>query len=361
MEKEQSLELLSNLVSFRTTKDNPNEILRCYDFVSKELAELPFAVKTYEKNGVVSMLWESPYENKILLNAHIDVVPASEDLFTLKHDGDRILGRGVSDMKFGVASFVTAIKDIYKKTGSIPPIDMLLTADEESGGSNGVGNFVNEHDLNYAVVIIPDGGDNWKIVEEAKGVLHLQIATKGKSAHASRPWEGESASEIMIEDLPKLRASFPQIKADKWETTLNIGQIHVGKQTNQVPDEGIALVDIRYIPDDKKIDIKNAVSFACSNSEVTPIVEADPFKIDKNNPYIQKWEKLISPYSEGQVFIKEPGASDGRYFTDKGIPVILSKPMGGLIHTEQEWLNLESFYQFTQLLTQYINEFENKS
>lgn len=363
--EECTLGLMTELVAFPTVKDNPSAIEACYGFIKHELEDLPFTVKEIEHDGIKSLLWQSPGEasSKVLLNAHIDVVPASEGMYTLKQEGENAIGRGVSDMKFGVASFITAIKEIYGKTGTLPQVDMLLTSDEESGGMRGVGHFVTTKKSDYAVVIIPDGGDNWHIVEEAKGVLHLQIAVKGKSAHASRPWEGNGAGEVLITDLAALRSQFPQLKQESWTTTLNIGQIHVGKQTNQVPDEGIAMVDIRYIPEDNKEDVKHVVESTCVNSTVTSTVEADPFKIDRNNPYILKWADLIKDHSLGEeIYTREHGASDGRYFTKSGTPVILSKPIGGAIHTEEEWLNLESFYSFTALLTRYIEEFttENK-
>jgi acetylornithine deacetylase/succinyl-diaminopimelate desuccinylase-like protein len=359
--EEKTLGLITELVAFRTVKDNQPAIEACYDFVKQELEDLPFTVEEINHDGIKSMLWQSPgaTSNKVLLNAHIDVVPASDGMYAVRRDGDNLIGRGVSDMKFGVASFITAIKEIYEKTGTLPPVDMLLTSDEESGGMRGVGHFVETNDPKYAVVIIPDGGDNWHIVEEAKGVLHLQIATKGKSAHASRPWDGIGAGDILVSDLKSLRSQFPQPKKESWVTTLNIGQIHVGKQTNQVPDEGMALVDIRYIPKDSITDVKQVVATACPNSMVTSIVEADPFKIDRSNPLIKKWEQLIKSHhtASGDIYTKEHGASDGRYFSKSDTPVILSKPVGGAIHTEEEWINLESVYQFTHVLIQYLEEF----
>jgi acetylornithine deacetylase/succinyl-diaminopimelate desuccinylase-like protein len=346
--------LLAKLITFETTSDRHDESIKCFNFIETKLSNLPFQLEKYSINGKESRLWRSPASSKkLLLNAHIDVVPAPKTLFTMTTAGDKLIGRGVADMKFAIASFITVVQKMYAEKKELPPVDILLTSDEEIGGMDGVGHFVKHDSTEYAAVIIPDGGDDWHIVEEAKGVLQIKISASGKSAHASRPWEGHSAADRLLESLQAIRLKFPESTQPEWKTTLNIGQIHVGTQTNQVSDFGTALLDIRYIPLDDPAEIIDSIRKATSNCEVELLLSAQPFTVDSTNPYVQSWAKLIKNNAK-EVFIKETGASDGRYFSALGIPVILSKPRNGDIHSDNEWLDAPSFFHFNDILEKFI-------
>ena len=355
------MQLIHDLVEFRTTSGNLEEIDKCFSYIEKSLSDLPFEVKNYHHNGARSIIWKSPNrQNPILLNAHLDVVPGSEKMFSIREQDKQIVGRGVSDMKFAIVCFISVMKQFYKNRGILPCVDILITSDEETGGRNGVGYFVNTKDIKYGLIIIPDGGDNWHIVSEAKGVIHATIMVRGESAHASRPWEGINAIDLVIKDLSKLRKKFPEVISEKWKTTINIGQIHGGKQTNQVPYECYVTLDIRYIPKQDKNVIKKIIEKACSNCTISYNIEADPFKVDSKNTYFQTWKNIINKYSSGNVFIKEHGASDGRYFSKQGIPVLISKPQGGAIHTENEWINKQSLFDYRNCLYDYLEALVSK-
>ena len=69
----------------------------------------------------------------------------------------------------------------------------MFTTDEELGGENGVGELL-KHGWSAGLAVIPDGGENWQVESAAKGPLRAEIVClAGRSAHGSRPWEGENA------------------------------------------------------------------------------------------------------------------------------------------------------------------------
>jgi acetylornithine deacetylase/succinyl-diaminopimelate desuccinylase-like protein len=101
----------------------------------------------------------------ILLLAHLDVVAAlrsdwPRDPFTLAEEGGFFLGRGTSDDK-AMASIFVANMLRYKQEGWRPQRDIILalTADEESGDSNGPEWLVKDHrDLIDAAFALNEGG-----------------------------------------------------------------------------------------------------------------------------------------------------------------------------------------------------------
>jgi len=48
------------------------------------------------------------------------------------------------------------------------------------------------------------------------------------------------------------------------------------------------------------------------------------------------------------------GASDARHFAQLGCPVMMHKPLGGEIHSDSEWVDLESVMAFYQGMRGYL-------
>jgi acetylornithine deacetylase/succinyl-diaminopimelate desuccinylase-like protein len=140
----------------------------------------------------------------VLVIGHLDVVEARRADWTvdpfvfLERDG-YFYGRGTQDMKDADAAFVTSFL-ILKKAGFVPKRDIILalTADEESGGENGVEWLLkNRRDLvGAASAINPDAGglltDDARPVEmdlEAteKVYADFQVSAANAGGHSSRP------------------------------------------------------------------------------------------------------------------------------------------------------------------------------
>lgn len=362
--KKELLTNLTQLVNFESTSDNPEEIKSVFDYIDKQLAFFPFVKKEYMHNGVLSVVWSTKdtLQPDIILNAHIDVVPASKEMFELKRKGGKLVGRGTSDMKFAAASFIYSLKSIHSQVGlENVSLAMMLTSDEERGGFNGVNHLVNDIGYKSKLVILPDAGENWSIAVQAKGASWVKITTKGQSSHASRPWEGKSAINELIKILSYLTKKYKNPQKPQYSTTVNMGTISGGTTPNQVADSATATIDVRYAPELTVQDIMKDLSKKFPNVELEKIVDKPYFFVDKNNEFIQQWVRILRKHkknvpSDKKLFTSEHGSADHHYFTQKGMTVLATKPNGGLIHTEREWLDEEGFYLFSQLLTSYLIE-----
>lgn len=119
------------------------------------------------KKNLVVRLRGSGKHKPVLLIGHLDVVEArredwSTDPFKFVEKDGRFYGRGTQDMKNGDAIMVTTLIRL-KKEGFKPSRDIILalTADEESGDSNGV-EWLLKHrrDLVDAQFVINHDGDS---------------------------------------------------------------------------------------------------------------------------------------------------------------------------------------------------------
>lgn len=357
--EKQLIKLLTDLVAYKTSRGNQADIDACFEYISEQLKFLGWIEKDYESEGFRSKVWlsQETLEPDILLNAHLDVVPGSDGMFDLQIDGDKLLGRGVSDMKFAIATFIVALKELHR-SGQLPTdksLGIMINSDEEIGGTNGVGYLVEQIGYRPKFVLIPDGGDNWKIVESAKGVLRVTAQIPGKSAHASRPWEGESAIDNLNNFISRLRREFPEPTVPTNSTTVNLGKVTGGQQTNQVCDFVELIMDIRYNPQEGEDQVFERLKQVADNVKLQITLRADGFTLSPvDHPLVNKWRQIIKHLVSEPILIHEHGASDGRYFSAKGSTVLLSKPIGGLIHTESEWLSKQSFVDYTKYLIEFL-------
>lgn len=120
----------------------------------------------------------------------------------------------------------------------------MIVGDEEIGGQNGTAYLV---ELGYDCAFFLAGErTHLKIGNRAKGVARLELIARGRSAHAARPWEGESAVEVMMRAYPAIRAAFPLPETHTPEATASLTVISGGDAVNRLPAECQMLADIRY-------------------------------------------------------------------------------------------------------------------
>lgn len=67
-------------------------------------------------------------------------------------------------------------------------------------------------------------------------------------------------------------------------------------------------------------------------------------------------ELIAEVTGEAVEMTQAAGASDGRFFAAQGIPVMLSRPEVGNLHSEDEWINLESMLVYFEICDRYIGE-----
>ncbi|MFZ2199222.1 MAG: M20/M25/M40 family metallo-hydrolase [Microgenomates group bacterium] len=348
--------ILSRLVKLETTSGHNPSIDQAYDFIAKELSWYPFIKTIYAKNSVKSVVWSTSKSKHthVILNAHLDVVPARSSMYKLQVVGNNWIGRGVMDMKFAIAAYIVALKHLYLEKGSLPSLAIMITSDEEVGGANGVGYLVNEIGYTGDIVLIPDGGSNWHVVKSAKGVLQLKVKATGKTSHASEPWGGDSAIDQMVARIARLRTLYPTPSHQTEKTTVVIGTIKGGTQTNQVSSVAEATLDIRYQAQVNPTNVLKEISTIFGENNVELIIQAEPFIADLESPYVRAWIELIGPFQQGELSIAEYGASDGRYFSAKNMPVVVSQPIGGDTHGEGEYINIGSVIDYTNIIIKWL-------
>lgn len=351
-------ELLKTLIGHHTTDDDIQSRHESIDFIATYLAKRNMHIERFESNGYESFVATALLGNKqpkVMLAAHLDVVPADEELFVLREAEGRLYGRGTLDMKFAIASYMQFVDKIQDRLEDYD-FGIMITTDEEQSGQDGVAKLLQE---GYApkVCIIPDGGDNWQIQVHSKGYFYFKMSRFGTPAHGSRPWLGDNAILPLIRAIQEIQTLFPDNNADS--STLNVGAIRGGAAPNQVPDYAEATLDIRVPKDSLKQELIDNLSAICDTYglETELLANGAVTEFSLQDPYIAPFARHIHEVTGIQVTgSRTLGSNDARYFAEKGIPCISLYPAGAGHHGPEEWISEEAFYQFYDILQKYLDE-----
>ncbi|OQX92388.1 MAG: diaminopimelate aminotransferase [candidate division Zixibacteria bacterium 4484_95] len=203
---------------------------------------------------------------RIWVMSHLDVVPAGElslwnsDPFSLKIEGDKLIGRGVEDNHQGIVSSYAAAKALIDQD-VIPKYDvcLLFVADEEVGSTYGIQYILDNHDLfnKDDLIIVPDAGvpSGTDIEVAEKSIVWLKVETKGKQAHASRPELAKNAFKAASNLVVKIDELYNEfdIKDELYEPPYSTFEPTKKEanvpNVNTIPGDDVFYIDCRVLPD----------------------------------------------------------------------------------------------------------------
>jgi len=355
------LQLTEELIRIPSTSSRPEKILQCADFITKWLNDNSIEYERYDINNVpsIAVLPSGETGIKVLLMAHFDVVEVeNESLFTPRVENGSLYGRGAIDDKYAVALSLLLFREhlagLQERGLSQEDIcfGLLLTGDEEVGGSNGVGTVGQNIETDFFIAL--DGGNPGLIVTKEKGILRIRLEATGKAVHAARPWLGQNAFDLLLEDYTAIQTLFTGERADHWHKTVALTKCTAGNgSVNMVPGRAQAILDIRYPEHDDPDEIIAAIEEVVAG-KVTLKERADIF-FGGESPYFDRLQK----HAKGAVFGFEHGSSDARFLSERNIPGAIWGAAGEMSqHTEEEHIVLDSLYFMFDCLDAFLRETE---
>lgn len=353
--KESIVSLTRKLIEFRTVEKD--RINAAADYCAEWLAAHGVQTRVLDNEGlksVVSIIGKKG--PTVILNGHLDVVPAGPDQFIPYVAEGRLYGRGSFDMLGSVAVMMHVMAELVQE--ELPCRVMLaLVPDEEKGGQKGT-KYLVEHGLLGDVVICGET-TNLDIAVQAKGVLQVEIEIEGVSAHGSRPWLGDNAILKAVEtykkiaELPVFSVSTPYFE----HPSLNLARIQAGQAINQVPDRCIMDLDIRYLPGQDPSILLNEIKQVV-NGSIRVLSEGEPVQTNPEHPLILRLQQAAEKVSGRSIeLFGQHGAADTRFYAARGIPAVEFGPCGANHHGKNEYVETESLVAFKEILREYIYMF----
>ncbi len=318
----------------------------------------------------------------ILLNGHVDVVPAdpsgwSHDPFEPVVKNSKIYGRGAADMKGSSACQIFAMKALVetgaKFRGSITP---TFTTDEEVGGYSGVNYLVDKHvitkDVDYC--LSTDSGIEALHVASLGDAEYL-ITVHGKAAHSGRGWTGVNAIEYgasLIEDLKRLGKEVgrrrsrintePGYGIRKMKPGLYVNTAKGGLKGNIIPDTFEILVDRRFIPEESEPRVRSEIArvvreFAAKHREVKlsmkMILSYDPMLTAPNHPLVRTVRRVARKVlGRDAPPCGSQGSTDMAAVSALGVPVVVlgATRQDSNIHGIDEHVRIDDLVSVTKIL-----------
>lgn len=348
--KDELLNLLESFIRFTSVQDSPNQKLECIDWI--HTAFLSEFAGTVQRGECESSPWLLAGEGDadFLIFAHVDVVPAPEKLFTLKVEGDTAYGRGVSDMKGHILPCLMAFRDACRE-GSQPRVSVLITTDEEVAGKT-IPHLLKEGIISPKAAFTPDSNDKG-VVHEHKGIVWGTLTAHGRGGHGAYPWDAENPIWLLSKALQDIQKAFPTGEHDDWQMTVSPTLLHGSTAGNQIPNVATCNLDIRFVPeecsspDEALQKVRSILPDGCTLEKAQ---EASPLYTDPNAPALQEYKKIAESVLGSTIpFKREHGGTDARYFAEAGIPAFLYGPKGGGLHSDREWVSINSLQKHYEI------------
>jgi acetylornithine deacetylase len=330
--------------------------------------------------------WGNPTGKTLILNGHMDVVPAGD--LNQWHEGNpfsgeirdgKLYGRGACDMKGGLICNLFAVKALQAAGIKLKGRVLLQSViGEEDGGLGTFSTLLRGYQGDAAIITEPT---ELNIIPACAGALTFRLTLTGLSSHASTRLEGVSAIEkfwLIWQALVKLEAARnqpgnPLMSRYILPYPLSIGILQSGNWPSSVPDqlsaEGRLGVALGEDPQTARRELEEALAQVCQEDEW---LQQHPVVIDwfggqfasGQTPSEHPLVKLVSDthqklYSNVPEVYGAPYGSDLRLMTGLGgIPTLHYGP-GSVIqaHAPNEYVPVSEMITVVQTLISVILQF----
>jgi glutamate carboxypeptidase len=308
--------------------------------------------------GVFDGQTEGPH---VLLIGHLDTVfpegTAAERPFRV--EGGIARGPGVTDMKSGLLAGLYAIGAVRSATPRPLPFGRLtfIANPDEEIGSPASTPIIREVAASADVCLVLEcARANGDIVSARKGIIDSRLVFHGRAAHAGvEPEKGRNAIHAAADAVLRLQALH-----GRWPgVTASVGVIGGGSRPNVVPDHAALEVDIRSATREA-LEAATAEVRAIAASPAVPDVTVTIEEMGRHWPMerLERSGRLVDHAVGLAARMGFPladtltgGASDANTTAGMGVPTLDGLgPIGGLDHSPDEYLEVDSIVPRTALL-----------
>ena len=357
------LEELKSLVNVDCGTNTPAGVAKIADLMTEKYESIGWQVTRKdlgEEVGPGLMVTNKPDAEQfdIMLVGHMDTVYPEGIVaeWPLTNDGEKAYGPGCADMKSGLLNIFLAIRSLPVDVQDKLNIVVCMNPDEETG-STFSGDWIKETASKSRCVLVAEAARaDGSLVKARKGMAHYVVEFHGKAAHAgNEPQNGISS----ITELAHWITTLNQETNFETGTTLNFGLVKGGTGSNVVPDYASTDLDIRFWDNDDFARLEQMIaemvakpSLEGLNIQLTRKAYKPAFTPNEGS------EKLMALIEETGQQIDLPitwqavgGGSDANLTGSLGVPTVDGLgPIGGAMHSRNEFLVLDSIAKRLELL-----------
>ena len=284
---------------------------------------------------------ESP---SIAFNVHVDTVePGSPavwegDPYQAHIRDGRLYGLGSTNCKGSMALHIWLAEEIYRRGGiKRGSLTFSFVGDEEALGPNGTKMLRDKSVLTPDILIVGAPTSNDLLIDE-RGVMWLRLTAHGTGGHAGDPASADNAIDRLVRLLSSLEIRiFQKLSGRKQgdiSSTVNVGKIYGGTNTNVVPERAAAEIDRRLLPSECVSEALAEIQTALDESgepkdsyELELLVGTNGFRGKSTGFGVNAFSEAITKtLGRDPNFLTPVGAFDGRHFAADNIEIINTGP-----------------------------------
>jgi acetylornithine deacetylase len=342
---------------------------------------------SYEGRPVVVGKWqtEGPKTGRsLILQGHVDVVSPEPvafwnyDPWGSTIEGDKMYGRGLQDMKSGIAAMIFAVKAIKEKGVKLGADVLLETViEEECTGNGALATLARGYVADGALIPEPFGPT---ALTAQVGVIWMRVRVRGAGAHVERADRAVNAiqkSYVLINALDEYRRyinglpKHPSFQNHSHPLNVNVGIIRSGDWASNVPSLCTFEARIGLYPGQDPQQVKDEVkSWLLEAAKQDPwLIQAEPeitfygfhaegVALDRDLEIFRVLESAHERTTSQKLqYAAATATTDIRFYNlYYGIPATCYGPTGGNMHGVDEWVDLPSVKAVTKTYAAFILE-----
>ncbi len=339
-----------------------------------------------ERPNQVALLKGAGGGHSLLLTGHVDVVKAasgwSVDPYSASRKEGMMIGRGVVDMKGGLAAMLTAVEAIHR-CGLRLMGDILVgtVVDEEAGGMGALALIDRGYRADGCIMGEPTG---LKIAPMCRGILWGKLTLTGRSGHIELPqpdWRAGGAvdaiqlARLFLDHFDRLNEDWAKRKKHPLlpvPCQISPAQINAGEYPTAYANQAELIFDAQYLPSERdenllggrvKAEIAQLVDRVSQTNpwlQINPprlewLVDADCAETPVEHPFVQTCSRALTKLGLPGIIEGMGCHTDMGWFVNVGIPTINFGPGDPRVaHQNDEHLVEDDLVRATQAIAMMV-------
>ncbi len=286
--------LLEALLFFLERPSVTGEEKALCDDLEARVGELPgWRTERVSNNLIVSRREPDVSRERLVFAGHLDTVPEPAGGLPVRIEGDRVYGRGASDMKAGDAVMLALLERFSWGDSWAEPTFVFYEREEGPYAENGLeavfagSPWVLDADL--ALIPEPTAG---ALEAGCVGTAQVEVTFRGKPAHSARPWQGENALTAaggFLAELHEREVEEVAVEGLTFYEVLVPTMARGGRAKNVVPDTFWVNINYRFAPGRDLADVRRVFDGLLDGRagyEISDYAPSGP--VDLGNPLMQR-------------------------------------------------------------------------
>ncbi|WP_167137927.1 M20/M25/M40 family metallo-hydrolase [Diaminobutyricimonas sp. TR449] len=382
---DRAVELTSELIAIDSVSPSlapgaPGEE-RIADVVAGRLAMAGFAVQRIPSSdprrpNVVAIRDGSRPGRSVVLNGHLDTVPVDRmaEPFVPRVDGDRLYGRGASDMKGGVAGLVVAAEELAALDAPGRQIVALVSDEEDASiGATAVLAELERIAGRPDVCLIAE--PTWLDIAEAhRGYEVVRVELTGRASHSSQPHEGLDVIPVVAHTLSAIAERDRELQRITPDPQLDRGSlmatvVRAGSAPFTIAASAEILVERRTLPSESADAGYEEVNAILASLELPAGMSASARSLIRRSAWqlatdgaaqelsVHLAESLVDAGASKPRRRGFPYWMEAALWDEAGVPTVVCGPAGGGLHAIDEWVDLNQLRAFPVAVVEAVLRF----